>query len=63
MKDQYREALDCLSRASSLLTEAQELELASAVYELSLDVASAGSPDVKSVLAQRIAALSPRADH
>jgi hypothetical protein len=27
-KELYREALDCLAKASSLLTEAQELELA-----------------------------------
>jgi len=57
MKDQYREALECLARASNLLTEAQELELASAVYELSLDIATAASPDVTAVLAQKSAAL------
>jgi hypothetical protein len=28
MNELYREALDCLARASSLLTDAQELELA-----------------------------------
>jgi len=63
MKDQYREALECLVRASNLLTDAQELELASAVYELSLDVATVASPDVSSQLAQKSAAFLPHAEH
>jgi len=62
MNDHYREALECLARASNLLTEAQELELASAVYELSLDVATA-SPDVSSLLAQKSVAFLPHAEH
>jgi hypothetical protein len=57
MEELYREALDCLAKASNLLTEAQELELAGAVYELSLDVATAGSPDVSSWLAQKSQSL------
>ena len=55
MEELYREALDCLARASNLLTEAQELELAGAVYELSLDVATAGSPDVSSLARTEVA--------
>jgi hypothetical protein len=43
-KELYREALDCLAKASNLLTEAKELELAGAVYELSLDVETAWQP-------------------
>ena len=57
MNELYREALDCLAKASNLLTEARELELAGAVYELSLDVATAGSPDVTSWLAQKSQSL------
>ena len=62
MKELYREVLDCLAKASSLLTEAQELELAGAVYELSLDVETAGSPDVKSWLAQKSQSLYQHAE-
>jgi len=53
MEKLYQEAFDCLVKASSLLTDAQELELAGAVYELSLDVATAGSPDIGACLAQK----------
>lgn len=56
MNELYREALECLAKASNLLTEAKELELAGAAYELSLDVATAGSPDVSTWLAQKSAA-------
>jgi len=63
MKDQYREALECLVRASNLLADAQEMVLSGAVYELSLDVTTAASPDVNSVLAQKSAALFPHAEH
>ena len=55
MKELYREALDHLAKASSLLAEAEELELVGVVYELSLDVATAGSPDVSALLAQKSA--------
>ena len=58
MNELYREALDCLARASSLLTDAQELELAGAVYELSLDVATAASPDVSAWLEQKSSSIS-----
>ena len=34
MNELYREALDCLAKASNLLTEARELELAGAVVVL-----------------------------
>jgi len=58
MKDVYDEALECLARASSLLADAQELELASAAYELSLDVATAASPDVSAWHAQKSGDIS-----
>jgi hypothetical protein len=58
MNELYREALECLAKASRLLTDAQELELAGAIYEISLDVATAASSDVSAWLARRTASIS-----